>query len=176
MKRKIALLLATVTIILCFCTMPIFANQTGVAYCVMWSFGTPGEYYLSDRYYKVGEIPTVPDITPTKTDDERLFHFIGWDRDPEPIKQDTVYYAMYQVYEKKYAMNHDTQVTISDVTHLLSYLSDHNSVDILTDPDISGDGFAGIRDVTLLLNYLSEGTPSVVSGKTLLKEEKEKNN
>ncbi len=170
-------MLAILALMLPASAFPSFAdNDTGVAYCVIWSYGTPapGGYYISERYYKKGEIPEVPDITPTKTDEHRLFHFIGWDREPEPIQKDTVYYAMYQVYEKKYAMNDDTQITIADVTHLLAYLSDESSTKIFTDPDIDGDKAAGIKDVTFLLSYLSKGDPPVISSEKLIEEWYEK--
>ena len=147
------------------------ADLPNLKYCVIWSFGTKGEYYLDPQRYAVGEIPKLPqDITPTKVDEHRLFHFIGWDRDPEPVKQDTVYYAVYRVAEKKYAMDFDTQVSIADVTVLLQYLAADTPFETLSSPDISEDGVVSIMDVTCLLFYLGSVDQPEISGKALLNE------
>ncbi len=150
------------------------ADLPGMKYCVLWSFGTKNEYYLDPERYAAGEIPKIPQgITPTKEEEHRLFHFVGWDRAPEPVKGDTVYYAVYKVAEKKYAMDFDTQVSISDVTRLLLYLSGEEGVDTLSSPDITDDGRTSISDVTALLYYLEKGEQPEISGKTLLEQAKQ---
>ena len=148
-----------------------FADLPGAKYYVMWSFGTPGEYYLDPQRYAAGEIPKVPEgITPTKEDADRIFHFIGWDRAPEPVEKDTVYYAVYRVAEKKYAMDFDTMVNIADVTRLLLHLSDTEGTNTLSSPDINADKTVSIKDVTALLFYLEKGEQPEISGKTLIDE------
>lgn len=171
MKKIISLLLALLSVT-ALCAVPAQADEhIGLKYCVFWAYGTVGEYYLDPKRYGVGEIPPVPDVIPTKEDDTRLFHFLNWDRAPEPVKEDSFYYAIYQVYEKKYAMNTDTIVSIADVTILLDLLTG-NDTKTLSNPDISRDGTTSIQDVTMLLDYLATANPYTVSAKTLLKEGK----
>ena len=150
------------------------ADLPGMKYCVLWSFGTKNEYYLDPERYAAGEIPKVPQgITPTKEEEHRLFHFVGWDRAPEPVKEDTVYYAVYRVAEKKYAMDFDTQVTVTDATTLLLHLENPSEVKTMSSPDVTADGTVSIKDVTSLLRYLEKGEQPESSGKTLLEQAKQ---
>ncbi|MBP3321845.1 MAG: hypothetical protein J6M12_05790 [Clostridia bacterium] len=150
------------------------ANLPGMKYTVIWSYGTVGEYYLDPLRYAEGEVPKVPEgITPTKEEEHRLFHFIGWDRAPEPVKKDTVYYAVYRVAEKKYAMDFDTQVTVTDATTLLLHLENPSEAKTMSSPDVTADGTVSIKDVTSLLRYLEKGEQPEISGKTLLEQAKQ---
>ena len=175
MKKIVALLLASFFLLTAF-VVPSSADKINLKYCVFWAYGTIGEYYLDPVRYSIGEIPKVPDIIPYKNDETRLFHFVGWDKKPEPVKEDSFYYAMYEVYDKKYAMDEDNIISISDVTYLLQILAGE-TLKTQSDADISRDNSTDIQDVTVLLAYLATYSPPVVSAKTLLEEEwAERNN
>ena len=170
MKKIVALLLALLFLFGAV-ALPVSAdNRIDLKYCVFWAYGSIGEYYLDPARYSVGEIPPVPDIVPYKNDETRLFHFIGWDKEPEPVKEDSFYYAMYEVYDKKYAMDEDTLVSIADVTLLLSILAgeEHPTT---SSTDISQDDSTNIQDVTVLLMYLATYSKTVISAQKLLEEE-----
>ncbi|MBQ8911614.1 MAG: hypothetical protein IJY89_03490 [Clostridia bacterium] len=178
MKRSVSFILA-VLLLTATLALPVSADITEDKRCyVFWLFGTVDEYVLDVQKYEVGQIPAVPDVTPTKEDPTRLFHFVRWDKAPEPVneKEDHYfYYAMYRVYEKKYAMNFDTQVTIADVAVLLDVLSGEE-VETLSNTDVSGEGVTSIQDVALLLDYIATADSTLVSAKTLLQEGKEPKN
>lgn len=174
MKRTTAWILALLSLAAVL-AIPVSADRVGIKYSVFWAYGTVDEYYLDPKLYAVGEIPPVPDVIPTKEDATRLFHFVHWDRPPEPVKGDSFYYAMYEVYEKKYAMNHDTVVTIADATVHLDVLSGKN-VDTLSNPDVNQNDLVSIQDTTLILDYLKDANPPIVSAKALLQEGKQQKN
>ena len=143
----------------------------------------PRDYIRSSYYAEYvakGEIPVPPDKTPTYDDETYFYSFLGWKRmyaedvdayrnDPsmgftpstfveepfEPIGDtDVVYGAVYGMAMKKYAVNDDRLIDISDVSLLLSVLSGKEVADIGPGADSNGDGITNIIDATAILAYL----------------------
>ena len=148
------------------------------------TFPDDSREYIRSSYYaeyvKQGEIPVPPDKTPTYDDSTYFYHFLGWKRlyaeDIEPYRQDpsmgftpstfvqepfepmansdVVYAAVYGMSLKKYAINDDTYIDISDVSMLLSILAGKEYEHVGPGVDANGDGITSIIDATVIIAYL----------------------
>ncbi len=172
---SLSLFISMISSLLCF---HVHADDIAIPRCVTWLLGI--EEYTS-QYYKDGEIPLPPNQIPIVDSNEYFYNFVGWQlltspeeviayrAEPaiafgekfkqkpfEPIHSELVFAARFSKAPKKFAVNNDTYVDISDVTALLNHLSGANTP-VGPGADADGDGVSSIMDVTKLLNYLTTG-------------------
>ena len=133
-------------------------------------------------YYKTGDVIKAPDIeTPTYETADNHYVFLGWkhmttakeindyydnkrgigfheefvqEPFPEVKDKDLCFAAVFRLVPKIYDIDNDRDITISDVTALLNFLSKESEYDISFDCD--RDHEINIKDVTVLLNFLAE--------------------
>ena len=128
-----------------------------VYYTITWIIDGEESY----SYAAEGELPTFDGSTWIQGGNGISYEFVGWSPDVVPAQCDAAYTACYLIV-KDYLpgdIDGDGDVTISDVTALLNYLSDTENASAnmaALDPD--GDGSVTISDVTALLNYLSDNS------------------
>lgn len=128
-------------------------EETAAVYTVTWVVGK-GTF---TEEYEYGTVPSFQgDLTKDSSETES-YRFIGWDKTLRPVTKNVTYTAQYEATPlggKKGDINGDGNISIQDVTALLSALAAAESGSIY---DINEDHTVSIQDVTALLSMLAMG-------------------